>query len=239
MRAAAEFPTTRWTLLLSAGGDPDAESARALASLCEKYWYPIYAYIRRRKRSADEAQDLTQEFFALVLEKRYFERADQNKGRFRSFLLSSLTYFLCDEADRRHALKRGGNGPPLPFEIASGEDLYQREPWHDETPERIFERRWALGVLDCVLSRLRDEVAHGGQARHFDRLKVFLLEAGDIPYAALAAELETSQGALRVAIHRLRKRYREVFLAEIAETVALPGQIEGEIRHLLDALRPA
>src|SRR5215471_589629 len=140
MVTAKHFPTTTWTLVLSAGQTADARSSDALASLCERYWYPLYAYLRRRGQSREEAQDLTQEFFARVLEKRYIERADRNKGRFRTFLLTSLTYFLADEADRRQALKRGGPRRPLPFEMRDGEEIYQREPSHNETPERIFER---------------------------------------------------------------------------------------------------
>src|ERR1700693_807966 len=145
--ASSQFPTTRWTLVVAAG-DPQRKEARpALVSLCENYWYPLYAYLRRRGYSADQAQDLTQEFFIRVLEGRYLDRADPEKGRFRSFILTSLKFFVADEADRQRAHKRGG-GAMAPLEFSSGEDRYQREPAHDETPERIFERRWALSVLD-------------------------------------------------------------------------------------------
>src|SRR5215471_15739672 len=130
MESAGHFPTTTWTLVLSAGRQTDAQSSEALASLCEKYWYPLYAYIRRRGYPAEQAQDLTQEFFARVLEKHYIERADRNKGRFRTFLLSSLTCFLSDEMDRRQALKRGGSHVPVPFEIGASEETYLREPSH-------------------------------------------------------------------------------------------------------------
>jgi DNA-directed RNA polymerase specialized sigma24 family protein len=201
---SSQFPTTRWTLVVAAG-DPQRKEARAaLVSLCENYWYPLYAYLRRRGYSADQAQDLTQEFFVRVLEGRYLDRADPEKGRFRSFILTSLKFFVADEGDRDRAQKRGG-GMVEPLEFSSGEERYQREPAHDETPERIFERRWALSVLDRVVERL-------------------------------AREMNTSEGALKVAIHRLRKRYRELFRQEIADTVADPGEVESELRFLAAVL---
>lgn len=236
MEQPAHFPTTAWTQVISAGRHPDTQGVDALASLCERYWQPIYAYVRRSGYSSDDAQDLTQEFFARVLEKNYIERADRSKGRFRSFLLSSLQYFLCDEGDRRGALKRGGGRPSLPFELRDGEDCYGQEPWHDETPQRIFERRWALALLDRVLDRLRNDAIRQARGEHFDRLKGFLLEAGDVPYAAVAAELGVSEGSLKVAIHRLRRKYRDFFRDEIAATVASPGEVQGEIQYLLNAL---
>lgn len=232
---ASDFPTTRWTLVVAAA-DPQRKDARpALVSLCEGYWYPLYAWIRRRGYPADHAQDLTQEFFIRVLEGRYLDRADPEKGRFRAFLLTSMKFFLADETDRNRAQKRGG-GTVLSLELSSGEDRYQREPRHDETPERIFERRWALAVLDRVVEKLRDEFVHHGRQEHFERLKVFLLGQSDAPYAALAREMNTSEGALKVAIHRLRKRYRELFRQEIADTVADPGEVESELRFLAAAL---
>jgi RNA polymerase sigma factor (sigma-70 family) len=231
----SQFPTTRWSLVVAAG-DPRRKDARsALVSLYENYWYPLYAYLRRRGYPADRSQDLTQEFFMRVLEGRYLDRADPEKGRFRSFLLTSLKFFVADDEDRRRALKRGG-GAVLPFEFSSGEDRYQREPAHDETPERIFERRWALSVLDRVVDKLRDEFVQQGRPEHFERLKIFLLGQSDAPYAALAREMNTSEGALKVAIHRLRKRYRELFRQEIADTVADPAEVESELRYLAAAL---
>src|SRR5437762_12261790 len=153
---SSQFPTTRWTLVIAAG-DPQRKEARsALVSLCENYWYPLYAYLRRRGYPADQAQDLTQEFFVRVLEGRYIDRADPEKGRFRSFILTSLKFFAADEADRHRAQKRGG-GAVVPLEFSSGEERYQREPEHDETPERIFERRWAPSMLDRAGERLRAE----------------------------------------------------------------------------------
>jgi len=231
----SQFPATRWSLVVAAG-DPHRKEARsALVSLCESYWYPLYAYLRRRGYSSDLAQDLTQEFFVRVIEGRYLDRAEPEKGRFRAFLLTSLKFFVADEDDRRRAHKRGG-GMVVPLEFSSGEERYQREPAHAETPERIYERRWALSVLDRVVEKLRNEFVQHGRPDHFERLKVFLLGQSDAPYAALAREMNTTEGALKVAIHRLRKRYRELFRQEIADTVADPTEVESELRYLADVL---
>jgi RNA polymerase sigma factor (sigma-70 family) len=232
---SSHFPTTRWTLVVAAGNPEQKEARSALVSLCENYWYPLYAYLRRCGHPADQAQDLTQGFFVRVLEGRYLDRADPEKGRFRSFILTSLKFFVADEGDRDRAQKRG-SGTVESLEFTSGEDRYQREPAHDETPEHIFERRWALSVLDRVVERLRDEFVQHGRLEHFERLKVFLLGQSDAPYAALAHEMNTSEGALKVAIHRLRKRYRELFRQEIADTVADPAQVESELRFLAAVL---
>jgi RNA polymerase sigma factor (sigma-70 family) len=231
----SQFPTTRWTLVVAAGDPHHNEARSALASLCENYWYPLYAYLRRRGYSSDQSQDLTQEFFIRVLEGRYLDRADPKKGRFRCFLLTSLKFFVADEADRQRAHKRGG-GTIVSLEFSSGEERYQREPAHDETPERIFERRWALSVLDRVVDKLRKEFVQHGRPEHFERLKIFLLGQSDAPYAALAHEMNTSEGALKVAIHRLRKRYRELFRQEIADTVADPADVIPELQHLAAVL---
>ena len=231
----SDFPTTRWTLVIAAAHPQRQEARAALIALCEGYWYPLYAYIRRRGYPADQAQDLTQEFFIRVLEGRYLDRADPEKGRFRSFMLTSLKFFVADEADRQRAYKRGG-GAVMPLEVSSGEDRYQREPAHDETPERVFERRCALSVLDRVVEGLRSEFGHQGPTEQFERLKVLLLGHADAPYAALAREMNISEGALKVAIHRLRKRYRELFRQEIADTVADPAEVESELRFLAAVL---
>ena len=232
---SSQFPTTRWSLVVAAG-HPDRKDARsALVSLCEHYWYPLYAYLRRYGHPADQAQDLTQEFFVRLLEGRYLDRADPDKGRFRSFLLTSLKFFVADEGDRQRAYKRGG-GAVVPLEFWSGEERYQREPAHDETPERIFERRWALSVLDRVVERLRNQFVLQGRPEHFERLKLFLLGQSDARYAVLAREMNTSEGALKVAIHRLRKQYRDLFRQEIADTVADTADVESELRYLAAVL---
>jgi RNA polymerase sigma factor (sigma-70 family) len=229
------FPPTRWTLVTAAADPTCGESRAALVSLCESYWPPLYAYIRRRGYSVEQAQDLTQEFLLRILEGRYLNRADKEKGRFRAFMLTSLKFFLADEADRQRAQKRGA-GQVLALELSAGEERFQRESSHNETPERIFERRWALSVLDRVMDRLRDEFVQHGRVNQFERLKVFLLDRADAPYATLAQEFGTSEGALKVAVHRLRKRYRELFRQEIASTVADPSEVESELRHLVTAL---
>lgn len=229
------FPATCWTLVIAAADPRRPEARSALVWLCEGYWYPLYAYVRRRGYPADQAQDLTQEFFIRVIEGRYLDRADPDKGRFRAFILTSLKFFLADAGDRSRAQKRGG-GRVLSFDASSGEDWYQREPGHNETPERIFERRWALSVLERVVDRLRSEFVQHGRVEHFDRLKVFLLDQADTSYATLAADMGTSEGALKVAVHRLRKRYRDLFRQEIAATLADGEDVESELRYLAAAL---
>ena len=231
----ADFPTTRWTLVAAAERD-QPNSRTALASLCEAYWYPLYVYARRRGSTPDQAQDHTQEFFSRFLEHHYFDLADPERGRFRSFLLSSFKAYLCDESDRSHAQKRGGGLAPLPFEISNGEELYSSEPCHDETPERIFERRWARTLLDRVIARLRDEFVRHGRLEHFNKIKFCLTGESGVPYADLARQLETTESALKAGIHRLRKRYRDLLRAEIADIVADPADIDSELRYLITAL---
>lgn len=231
----SNFPTTRWTLVVAAADAKSEQSHPALASLCERYWNPLYTYLRRRGFSPDEAQDLTQEFFVRFLEGRYLDRADREKGRFRSFLLTSLKFMVSDQEDLRRAAKRGG-GLLVPLDFTAEEDSYQREPADDETPDRIFERRWALTVINHVIERLRSEFEQQGRADYFDRVKVFLLGGYGGPYTTAAAELNTSEGALKVAIHRLRKRYRELFRQEIEDTVLDPADVDAELRHLANVL---
>jgi RNA polymerase sigma-70 factor (ECF subfamily) len=232
----SDFPTTSWTLVVAAG-DPDRADCRdAIAALCATYWYPLYAFVRRRGNDAPEAQDLVQEFFTRFLARHYFDRADSEKGKFRTFLLTCVKCFLADEKDRDNAQKRGGGAPPLPFEMATAESLYTREPSHNETPERIYERRWARTLLDRVYSRLRDEFVRHGRLDHFNHLKAHLVGSGDAPYADLAAKLGVTEGALKTGIHRLRKRYRDLLREEVAATVADPESVDAELRFLALAL---
>jgi RNA polymerase sigma-70 factor (ECF subfamily) len=222
---------------LAAGQRSSPQSSAALATLCENYWYPLYAYVRRRGHDADEAQDFTQAFFARLLEKNDLAAADPGRGRFRSFLLASLKHFLANEWDRARAEKRGGGRFVLSIDFRTAEERYRAEPSHDLTPEKIFERRWALMLLENVLARLHDESAQAGKMDSFDRLKGFLTgEQAAMTYGQLAAELNMSEGALKVAVHRLRRRYRELLRAEIEETVADPEEIDQEIRDLFAAL---
>jgi len=211
-----------------------------MSTLCRAYWYPIYAYVRRLGYSADEAEDLTQGFFTRVLEKHYLRDFQRERGRFRSFLLTALKHFVANERDWAHAQKRGGPRPPLPLDDAlqGAERRYDIEPRDDLTPDRIFERQWALAVLERVQDRLQTEMIESGRQTQFDRLKGLLLgEEADLGYRALAVELETTEGALKVAVHRLRQRFKELLREEIAHTVATPGEVGEELRHLLTALR--
>lgn len=232
----SRFPTTRWTLVVSAGDSHHVDADQAFSSLCELYWQPVYAFIRRCGYSADAAQDLTQGFFTSLLEKHYVGRASPDKGRFRSFLLGSLKHYLHDERDRDTAKKRGGGQHPLQLDFVEGEELYRREPVDREDPERIFERQWISGLVLRVLAKLEKESAESGKRERFDQLKPFLVESREAPYDELASRLNMNSTALKVAIHRLRKRYRELFRFEIADTVATPGEVDDEIRHLLQVL---
>jgi RNA polymerase sigma-70 factor (ECF subfamily) len=224
-------------MVLAAGGQTSPQSAEALETLCETYWYPLYAYLRHSGCSADEARDLTQEFFAHLLEKKSLAVADRERGRFRSFLLSSLKHFRANERDRARAQKRGGGRTTLSIDLQDAESRYQNEPAHDLTPEKVFERRWALALLDRVLARLREEFAQAGKTKLFDRLKVFLSgEKSAKSQRESADQLGMTEGAVKVAVHRLRRRYRELLRSEIAETVATPDEVEDELRQLLAAL---
>lgn len=182
----------------------------------------MYAFTRRRGHDAAEAQDLAQEFFTRFLARHYFDGAEREKGNFRTFLLTCLKCFLADQNDHANAQKRGGGVAPLPFEISTAESLYTREPSHNETPGRIYERRWARALLDRVYSRLREEFVRHGRLDHFNHLKAHLMGSGDAPYADLAAKLGVTEGVLKTGIHRLRKRYRDLLREEVAATVAGP-----------------
>jgi RNA polymerase sigma-70 factor (ECF subfamily) len=232
------FDTTQWTLVLAAGGGDSPTSRDALARLCEIYWYPLYAYVRRRGADAEDARDLTQALFASLLERRSFDGLRQERGRFRAFLLASARHFLANDAVRRRALKRGGPAPALSMlSLEDAEGRYRYEPAAPSTPETLFDRRWALTVIDRVLQRLRRDAVGAGGEREFDRLKPCLL--GDAPpggYQAVAAELDTTEGAVKVAIHRLRRRFQARLRDEIADTVATEADVDEEIRYLIRAL---
>lgn len=231
------FATTRWSVVLTAARRDTARAPEALSRLCETYWYPLYAYVRRGGQSAEDAQDLTQEFFARLLEKNWICSADQARGRFRTFLLTALNRFLANEWDRAHAQKRGGGVAAVPLDTAVAESRYCADTQHALTPDRLYDRQWALTLLDRALNRLETEHQRSGKAAEFALLSPALTaERGHIPYAALAARLGLSETATRMAVHRLRKRFRAVFREEIAETVAQAGEVESEIRHLLAAL---
>ncbi|MBL7223694.1 MAG: sigma-70 family RNA polymerase sigma factor [Candidatus Brocadiae bacterium] len=234
----SRFATTHWSIVVAARGERTTAARQALATLCEAYWYPLYAYVRRRGYAAADAQDLTQAFFAALLEKQYLRTADRERGRLRSFLLTALKRFVSKQWARAHTLKRGGAHSPVPLDPRSGETRYALEPSHDWTPERLYERRWALTLLEQVMARLRRKYADDGKAELFDHLKAFLTgQSGAPSYRQVACDLDTTEGAVKVAVHRLRRRYRELLRSEIAHTVADPQDAEDELRLLLAALR--
>ena len=235
-QAPRRFQTTRWTLVLAAGDreSPDAETA--LSALCTTYWHPVYAFIRRSGHDAEAARDLTQAFFTRVLEKNYFGDAKRERGRFRTFLLTSVRNFLSNERDRERALKRGGGRPLIPLEVDDGERSYQIDPSHDLTPERLFEQRWALAVIGGSLNNVRERYERKQKAEWFARLKPFLTGAEPGSYADLATELEVSEGSLRVAVHRLRQQFATALRETVAETVDRPEDVDQELQHLLKAV---
>lgn len=231
------FVTTHWSVVLTAGRSDTTRAHDALAKLCQTYWYPLYAYVRRRGQSPEDAQDLTQEFFERLLEKHWVANADQAKGRFRSFLLSAMNHFLADEWDKARAQKRGGGVPPVPLQVETAETRYGVEPADPATPERVFERRWALTLLEEVLNRLRAEYEQEGKADLFAALHPCLVgERTAQPYAELAAKLGVNEGTVKSAVHRLRLRYRQLLRDEIANTVAGANEVDEELRHLFAAL---
>jgi DNA-directed RNA polymerase specialized sigma24 family protein len=232
------FPTTRWSRVVAAVAPETPGGREVLEALCEAYWYPLYAYARRRGHATEHAQDLTQDFFAYVLEKGLLARADPGRGRFRSFLLAVYTHYLANRHDHEHALKRGGGRVAVPIETAGAEGRYDRGLVLDLTPERIFDRSWALTLLGRVLDGLRREYEEAGRGAAFEVLSLNLTEGPQAePYAAVAARLGTTEGAARVAVHRLRRRYARLLRCEIAATVDDPDEIDGEIRALFAALR--
>jgi RNA polymerase sigma factor (sigma-70 family) len=236
-KPASSFETTHWSMVLRAGGDGSGSDA-ALEKLCRAYWPPIYMWVRSQGHSVEEAQDLTQEFFARMLRYGSVARANPELGRFRSFLLGSLKHFLANEWHRERAQKRGGGVPVFSLDSVEGIERDALEPAHNETPDRLYEKRWAETLLARVHSRLRRECEAAGQVTRFDKLRVYLLGGGDaIPYSDTAKELGLSESAVKSAIHKLRQRYGEMVRHEIAQTVATEAEVDDEIRCLLAALR--
>jgi RNA polymerase sigma factor (sigma-70 family) len=233
-----QFHTTHWSLVVAAAGEGGEQPRAALEELCQAYWYPLYAFLRRRGHNAEDASDLTQGFFAVLLAKGYLADADPERGRFRSFLLTAVARFAGKEHDRANAQKRGGGQRLLSIDFQDGESRYLREPIDSWTPERIFERRWALTLLDRTLAKLRQDYAHTGKLAQFDALKVFLTGAsGTPPLCQVAEQLVMTEGAVKVAVHRLRQKYRELLRSEIAQTVGAEEDVESELTLLLAALR--
>jgi RNA polymerase sigma-70 factor (ECF subfamily) len=242
-RSPRRFATTRWSLVREAAREEPPCARRALAELCAIYWYPVYVYIRRRGSRPDEAEDLTQAFFARLLEgEDLLQAADPGRGRFRCFLVAALEHFLANHWRAGRAQKRGGGKPVFSLDLPDGERRYAREPWHELTPQRALDRRWALTLLEQALGRLRQEYAKAGKLSLYDYLKPDLggaPEGGlEVSYHTVAVALGMTEGAVKVAAHRLRRRCRERIRAEIAETVASPDELEDELRHLFTALAP-
>jgi RNA polymerase sigma-70 factor (ECF subfamily) len=234
---AGWFRTTHWSVVLLAarGATPGADAA--MERLCRTYWYPLYAYVRRRGCSAEDGQDLTQEFFARLVKKDYLDNVGPAKGKFRSFLLSALNHFLANEYDRAKAQKRGGGQVPISLDAAAAEGMFALEPVCDLTPDKIFEQRWAATLLDKAIARLREEYTQAQKQALFDELHPFLTEdAASGDYQPVADRLNMAPGAVAVAVHRLRQRYRECVRAEVADTVASPADLEDELRHLFAVL---
>jgi RNA polymerase sigma-70 factor (ECF subfamily) len=231
------FATTQWSLVIAAGGRGSVEAEDALADLCGRYWYPIFAFVRRKGYSPEDAQDLTQSFFARVIEKGYFGDADRNRGRFRTFLLTACQRFLSDERDRANALKRGGGMQPISIDVAAAESKMQRALAHDETPERLYDRQWCLFILGSVLDDLRAQYEKAGNQRVFNRLSPFLTMADDAgTHAEAAQDLGMTATAVKVAVHRLRARYRDALRLRVSETVASANDVEDELRCLMESV---
>ena len=233
------FATTHWSVVLAAGKSSSAQQKQALETLCQSYWFPLYAFLRRRGYNTHQAEDYTQGFFADILEKHDLRAADPERGRFRSFLLATLKHFLSDERDRVQAQKRGGGRRLLSLDFQEAESQYHLEPADRLSPERLFEKSWALTVLEKTMVSLRADSTRKGKEDVFDHLKVYLTtEKDEIPYRDMAEKLKMSEGSVRIAVHRLRRQYRKLLRDEIAQTVATEDQIDEEIEQLFAALAP-
>jgi DNA-directed RNA polymerase specialized sigma24 family protein len=231
------FTTTHWSVVLAAGRTNEPQSAAALETLCRTYWYPLYAYLRRRGQGEHDAQDLIQGFFAQLLERDWLDGVEQQKGRFRSFLLTSLNYYMADERDRATAQKRGGGRALISLDAQEAEERYRLEPADDRSPDKLFERRWAMALLDRVLVRLASEFADAGKVELFKRLQPFLVAGGEATtYAQVAVEAGLSEEAFKKAVQRMRRRYHQLFRDEIAQTVASPAEVDEELQHLCEVM---
>ena len=234
---ADPFHTTRWSIVLAAGGDDQTDaSSNALETLCQTYWYPLYAFIRHKVGSEHEAQDLTQAFFERLLEKHTLADADPDRGRFRAFLLTACQRFLANEWHKANAQKRGGGRQMLSLDFDAAATRYSVEPADKLTAEILFEQQWAIALIDSVLAQLRQEFADRGSEEQFEHLKAFLTGADSSSYAAIAEAIGTTEGATKVAVYRLRTRYREMIRSEIAQTVDSPDDVEDEIRRLFEVM---
>jgi RNA polymerase sigma-70 factor (ECF subfamily) len=227
------FATTHWSVVLAAANEETPEAAAALERLGRTYWYPLYAYVRREGHSPPDAQDLTQEFFARLLARHSLARVAPEKGKFRSFLLASMRHFLSDQRERARTAKRGGGAVILSLDAQEAEDRYRLEPIDRLDAEKIYERRWAMTLLEQALKRLGEESASAGKTELFERLRRYVAGESEATWGEAAFELGLSEGAMKAAVHRLRARYRALLRDEIAQTVADPAEIEVEVRYLI------
>lgn len=233
-----DFTTTHWSVVLRAGDGDTPQASAALEALCRSYWYPLYAYVRRQGHSPHDAQDLTQEFFARLLERKYIRHADRNQGRFRTFLLTSLKHFLINDWKKGNREKRGGGQKVLSLDEETAESRFAMEPAAAQPPDSLYDRGWAAILLDRALAALRAEFEQSGKLDLFERLKVFVWgEKNALSYAAMAAQLGMTEGAVKVAVHRLRQRYGELLRAEVAQTVTTPVEVNEELRYLVSVIR--
>jgi len=231
------FPHTRWSVVLAARREPSPASAAALETICRAYWYPLYAYVRRCGQSPHDAQDLTQEFFRLLLEKRWLDSVDREKGRLRAFLITALKRFMTSEWRRASSQRRGGGHLHVQMDTAFAESRYAADGNSELPADRAFDHQWAIALHDLTVARLQGEFEAGGKPDEFEKLKECLMAArGGIDYASLAGRLGVSEGAARVAAHRLRKRFREIYREEISHTLSGAEDVEAEVRHLARAL---
>jgi len=237
--APGQFPQTRWSVVLAARGSNDSGHAlAALDELCRAYWFPLYVYIRRRGVSPEDAEDLTQGYFSALIEKDYLAQADRERGKLRSFLLTTLKHYLADEWTKASALKRGHGKTAVSIDAAQAEERYALEPVDEQSPDRLFEKRWALTLLDNVLEALRADYVGSGQGGLFDVLKKFLAwnSAGEA-YREAATELGMKENAVRVAVFRMRRRYGDLLRAQVADTVASSEEVSSEVDYLFALLR--
>lgn len=232
----AFFATTRWSVVLHAGDEESTDRERALATLCETYWYPLYAFLRREGAKPEDAQDLTQGFFAKFLEKNYLRSVKKERGRFRSYLLGALKHYRANERDKARAQKRGGGGTPLSLDFIDAEERYKLEPADDVDAEHLFERQWALTLVDATLARLRTEFEEKDKAHVYDRLKGALTGGDEGTYVEAGADLGMKENAVKVTVHRMRKRFGELLRVEVAHTVDSSDDVEQEIQRLFETL---
>ncbi len=230
--------TTQWSLVVAARDGAGTEARSALERLCASYWQPLYAFVRHQGHDPEEARDLTQAYFTELLEKDFLAGVDAARGRFRSFLFASMRHFLSHQRERAAALKRGGGATMLPLDLAGAEASYQAHAGEVATPEAAFERRWAMTALSRAMDRLRDEEASAGRSRQYEFLRPYLTSfEPHLPYREVAVDLDVSEGAVKVAVHRLRQRFARCLRSELADTLADPADIHDELRRLLTVLR--